>query len=62
MDFFLNLDGGRGSNRQGHQNKRLLRYCLFGWGVPAIAVSILVIIDQIVSKGFIGYGRFAVSI
>ncbi|XP_068755902.1 probable G-protein coupled receptor Mth-like 1 [Montipora capricornis] len=34
-----------------------MRYCLFGWGVPAIAVSIFVIIDQILSKGFIGYGE-----
>ncbi|XP_068697787.1 probable G-protein coupled receptor Mth-like 1 [Montipora foliosa] len=50
-------DGGRGSSRQGHQNKRLVRYCLFGWGVPAIAVCIFVIIDQILSKGFIGYGE-----
>ncbi|XP_068757221.1 probable G-protein coupled receptor Mth-like 1 [Montipora capricornis] len=54
---FTSLDGGRGSNRQGHQNKRLVRYCLFGWGVPAIAVSIFVIIDQILSKGLIGYGE-----
>ncbi|XP_068697791.1 uncharacterized protein [Montipora foliosa] len=54
---FTSSDGGRGSNRQGHQNKRLVRYCLFGWGVPAIAVSIFVIIDQILSKGLIGYGE-----
>ncbi|XP_068755905.1 adhesion G-protein coupled receptor D1-like [Montipora capricornis] len=37
--------------------KHLVRYCLFGWGVPAIAVSIFVIIDQILSKGLIGYGE-----
>ncbi|XP_068755912.1 adhesion G protein-coupled receptor E5-like [Montipora capricornis] len=54
---FTSSDGGHGSSRQGNQNKRLMRYCLFGWGVPAIAVSIFVIIDQILSKGFIGYGE-----
>ncbi|XP_068696015.1 uncharacterized protein [Montipora foliosa] len=54
---FTSSDGGHGSNSQGNQNKRLMRYCLFGWGVPAIAVSIFVIIDQILSKGFIGYGE-----
>ncbi|XP_068753649.1 uncharacterized protein [Montipora capricornis] len=50
-------DGGRRSNRQGNHNKRLLRYCFFGWGVPAIAVSIFVICDQILRKGLIGYGE-----
>ncbi|XP_068753214.1 latrophilin receptor-like protein A [Montipora capricornis] len=53
---FTSSDGGRGSNRQGNHNKRLVRYCLYGWGVPAILVSLFVIIDQILMKGFIGYG------
>ncbi|XP_068753198.1 uncharacterized protein [Montipora capricornis] len=53
---FTSSDGGRGSNRQGDHNKRLVRYCLYGWGVPAILVSLFVIIDQILMKGFIGYG------
>ncbi|XP_068757224.1 uncharacterized protein [Montipora capricornis] len=54
---FTSSDGGCGSNRQGNHNKRLMKYCLFGWGVPAIVMSIFVIIDQILSKGFIGYGE-----
>ncbi|XP_068696010.1 uncharacterized protein [Montipora foliosa] len=54
---FTSSDGGRGSNRQGNHNKRLVRYCFYGWGVPAILGSFFVIIDQILIKGFIGYGE-----
>ncbi|XP_068697687.1 adhesion G-protein coupled receptor G2-like [Montipora foliosa] len=54
---FTSSDGGLGSNRQGNHNKRLVGYCLYGWGVPAILVSFFVIIDQILIKGFIGYGE-----
>ncbi|XP_068755917.1 adhesion G-protein coupled receptor D1-like [Montipora capricornis] len=54
---FTSSDGGLGSNRQGNHNKRLVEYCLYGWGVPAILVSFFVIIDQILIKGFIGYGE-----
>ncbi|XP_068755921.1 uncharacterized protein [Montipora capricornis] len=57
---FTSSDGGRGPNRgpnrQENHNKRLVGYCLYGWGVPAILVSFFVIIDQILIKGFIGYG------
>ncbi|XP_068700614.1 uncharacterized protein [Montipora foliosa] len=49
-------DGGPGPNRQGNHNKRLVGYCLYGWGVPALLVSFFVIIDQVLIKGFIGYG------
>ncbi|XP_068696775.1 uncharacterized protein [Montipora foliosa] len=54
---FTSSDGGRESNRQGNHHKRLVKYCLYGWGVPAILMSFFVIIDQILIKGFIGYGE-----
>ncbi|XP_068753665.1 adhesion G-protein coupled receptor G2-like [Montipora capricornis] len=54
---FTSSDGGRKSNRQGNHHKRLVKYCLYGWGVPAILMSFFVIIDQILIKGFIGYGE-----
>ncbi|XP_068697793.1 uncharacterized protein [Montipora foliosa] len=54
---FTSSDSGRGSNRQGNHNKPLVRYCLYGWGDPAILGSFFVIIDQILIKGFIGYGE-----
>ena len=55
---FWYLGGGRGSSHQLQHTRRFVRYCIYGWGAPAIVVSTFVIIDQFISKGFVGYGEF----
>ena len=55
---FWYLGGGRRSNHELQHTKRFVRYCIYGWGAPAIVVSTFVIIDQLISKGFVGYGEF----
>ncbi|KAL9971181.1 hypothetical protein ACROYT_G023673 [Oculina patagonica] len=44
------------ANQQGEFKKRLMKYCVYAWGTPAIVVLICVTVDQ-VKKGFIGYGQ-----
>ena len=47
-------------NQQGSSKKRLINYCLYGWGAPAFIVSICVTIDQTLKKEYyIGYGKWA---
>jgi len=45
-------------NRQGNYKKRLLQYCLYAWGTPALVVLLCVAVDH-VKKGSIGYGQGA---
>ncbi|XP_015752352.1 PREDICTED: adhesion G-protein coupled receptor G2-like isoform X1 [Acropora digitifera] len=54
---FTSSVGGRGSSHQLQHTRRFVRYCIYGWGAPAIVVSTFVIIDQLISKGFVGYGQ-----
>ncbi|XP_044178528.1 LOW QUALITY PROTEIN: uncharacterized protein LOC122960408 [Acropora millepora] len=54
---FTSSGGGRGSSHQLQHTRRFVRYCIYGWGAPAIVVSTFVIIDQFISKGFVGYGQ-----
>ncbi|XP_044178131.1 LOW QUALITY PROTEIN: uncharacterized protein LOC122960179 [Acropora millepora] len=54
---FTSSGAGRGSSHQLQHTRRFVRYCIYGWGAPAIVVSTFVIIDQFISKGFVGYGQ-----
>ncbi|XP_067051044.1 uncharacterized protein [Acropora muricata] len=54
---FTSSGGGRGSSHQLQHTRRFVRYCIYGWGAPAIVVSTFVIVDQFISKGFVGYGQ-----
>ncbi|KAL9971179.1 hypothetical protein ACROYT_G023671 [Oculina patagonica] len=44
------------ANQQGDFKKRLMKYCAYAWGTPAIVVLICVTVDH-VKKGIIGYGE-----
>ena len=50
------------SNHQGNHKKRLIGYCLYAWGTPALVVSICVIIDQFIKRGYFGYGKCALQV
>ncbi|XP_067051036.1 uncharacterized protein [Acropora muricata] len=54
---FTSSGGRRGSSHELQHTRRFVRYCIYGWGAPAIVVSTFVIIDQFISKGFVGYGQ-----
>ncbi len=53
---FCSLLTGIPANQQGDFKKRLMKYCAYAWGTPAIVVLICVTVDH-VKKGIIGYGE-----
>ncbi|KAL9971178.1 hypothetical protein ACROYT_G023670 [Oculina patagonica] len=52
--IFTISDGLRAVNQQENYNRRLMKYCLYAWGSPAVVVFVCVIVDH-VKKGSIGY-------
>ena len=45
------------SNHHAGNNKRLVKYCLYAWLAPALVVSMTVLIDRRLNKGYFGYGK-----
>ena len=46
---------GVAANQQGEFKKRLMKYCVYAWGTPAIVVLICVTVD-LAKERIIGYG------